>query len=97
MLRSWCVPGLQLDGLAMSAERVAVVVAGRKLQGWQRSEVAGSVDAHVRGTPGATPPVPVTGMAGTCRNVLPERCDSVRLNVFQTLAATVNRCQPLCQ
>ena len=29
------------------------------------------------------PPVPVTGIAGTCRNVLPERCDSVRLNVFQ--------------
>ena len=29
------------------------------------------------------PPVPVTGIAGTCRNVLPERCDSVTLNVFQ--------------
>ena len=29
------------------------------------------------------PPVPVTGIAGTCRNVLPERCDSVRLNVFE--------------
>ena len=29
------------------------------------------------------PPIPVTGIAGTCRNVLPERCDSVRLNVFQ--------------
>ena len=29
------------------------------------------------------PPVPVTGIAGTCRNILPERCDSVRLNVFQ--------------
>ena len=29
------------------------------------------------------PPVRVTGIAGTCRNVLPERCDSVRLNVFQ--------------
>ena len=29
------------------------------------------------------PPVPVTGIAGTCRNVLPERCDSGRLNVFQ--------------
>ena len=29
------------------------------------------------------PPVPVTRIAGTCRNVLPERCDCVRLNVFQ--------------
>ena len=29
------------------------------------------------------PPVPVARSAGTCRNVLPERCDSVRLNVLQ--------------
>ena len=29
------------------------------------------------------PRVPVTRIAGTCRNVLPERCDSGRLDVFQ--------------
>ena len=34
-------------------------------------------------TGGNPPPVPVTGIAGTCRNVLPERCNSGRLNVFQ--------------
>ena len=32
---------------------------------------------------GNSPPVPVTGNAGTCQNDLPEHCDSVRLDVLQ--------------
>ena len=40
---------------------------------WRASEVSQAT----------LPPVPVTGIAGTCWNVLPERCDPGRLNVFQ--------------
>ena len=44
------------------------------------------------------PAVPVAGIIGRCRNILPDRCDSARLNFLavNTLAAAVNHSRPLC-
>ena len=46
------------------------------------SKGGGAVHVH-KAQPPPPRPVPVAGNAGTCRNNLPEHCDSVRLDVLQ--------------